>query len=295
MTASCARRRRSEPRPSSLSRRTIQSVAILTPPKPKLEGALSEICKSASAPSWASRAGPARWKAENRADHWSMAFRAVILLRIDLMIFGIGGAMKFAFAIRILSAFACLWLLAGSATAQGGELVAAEWGVKGSSVDVTARVRTFVHDGVLQLEVTRFNLGIDPAPHRNKDLIIRVRHWDGDVMEYNYPERSTVNLELDPEEGYVRRDADDRHEDHERRERRLQIVRAYYGAEGQFMNVTDALRSRIDDGRLYLRVDNATMGGDPLPGARKWLRVLYFYDGSRRNIVVDEKTELRLP
>jgi hypothetical protein len=37
------------------------------------------------------------------------------------------------------------------------------------------------------------------------------------------------------------------------------------------------------------------MGGDPLPGARKWLRVLYFYDGSRRNIVVDEKTELRLP
>ena len=107
--------------------------------------------------------------------------------------------MKFAFAIRILSAFACLWLLAGSATAQGGELVAAEWGVKGSSVDVTARVRTFVHDGVLQLEVTRFNLGIDPAPHRNKDLIIRVRHWDGDVMEYNYPERSTVNLELDPE------------------------------------------------------------------------------------------------
>jgi hypothetical protein len=39
-----------------------------------------------------SRAGPARWKAENRADHWSMAFRAVILLRIDLMIFGIGGA-----------------------------------------------------------------------------------------------------------------------------------------------------------------------------------------------------------
>ena len=54
-------------------------------------GVLSEICKSASAPSWASRAGPARWKAENRADHWSMAFRAVILLRIDLMIFGIGG------------------------------------------------------------------------------------------------------------------------------------------------------------------------------------------------------------
>src|SRR6266481_6981453 len=107
--------------------------------------------------------------------------------------------MKFAFAIRILSVIACVWLLAGSAMAQGGELVAAEWGVPGSRVDVTARVRTFVHDGVLQLEVTRFNLGIDPAPHENKVLVVRLRERDGDVKEYGYPERSTVNLELDPE------------------------------------------------------------------------------------------------
>src|SRR6266404_2648661 len=224
-----------------------------------------------------------------------MAFRALILLCIDLMIPKEGVPMKFAFAVRILSAAACVWLLAGSAMARGGELVAAEWGVPGSRVDVTARVRTFIHDDVLQFEVTRFNLGIDPAPHRNKDLIIRVLNWDGDVKDYNYPERSTVNLELDPEGGYERRDADERHEDHERREHGLRIVRAYYGAEGQFMNVTDALRSRIDDGKLYLRVDNTTMGGDPLPGTRKWLRILYLYEGVRRNIVVDEKTELRLP
>src|SRR6266481_5970000 len=204
-----------------------------------------------------------------------MAFRALILLCIDLMIPKEGVPMKFAFAVRILSAAACVWLLAGSAMARGGELVAAEWGVPGSRVDVTARVRTFIHDDVLQFEVTRFNLGIDPAPHRNKDLIIRVRHWDGDVKDYNYPERSTVNLELDPEGGYERRDADERHEDHERREHGLRI--------------------RIDDGKLYLRVDNTTMGGDPLPGTRKWLRILYLYEGVRRNIVVDEKTELRLP
>ena len=131
----------------------------------------------------------------------------------------------------------------------GGEFVGAEWGVPGSRVDVTARVRTFVHDGVLQLEVTRFNLGIDPAPHQNKTLIIRVRHWDGDVREYSYPERSTVNLELDPEnrgewrEEHAREerreehDRDDRREErYEHRERGLQILRAYYGAEGQFIN-----------------------------------------------------------
>ncbi len=75
----------------------------------------------------------------------------------------------------------------------------------------------------------------------------------------------------------------------------MRILRAYYGAQGQFINVTEALRSRMEDGRLYLHVDNYSMGGDPLPGAHKWLRVLYLYDGQRRNVVVDEKTDLRLP
>ncbi len=91
--------------------------------------------------------------------------------------------MKSRLALGALAVFACAWLFAGSAMAQGGELVRAEWGAQGGRVDVTARVRTFIHDGVLQLEVTRFNLGIDPAPHQNKNLIISVRHWDGDVKD----------------------------------------------------------------------------------------------------------------
>jgi hypothetical protein len=221
-----------------------------------------------------------------------------------------GGTMKFRSAMGAIAAFACTLLLAGPALAQGGELVKAEWGVPGHRVDVTARVRTFMHDGTLQLEVTRFNLGVDPAPHQNKDLILQLRHWNGEIKDYNYPERSTVHLELDPDSGYERRvryerhdgdnDRDDRdyrrQDSYGRRERGLRILRAYYGAEGQFMNVTDALRSRAgDDGRLSLRVDNYSMGGDPLPGVRKWLRVLYVYDGQRRNAVVQEKTDLRLP
>jgi hypothetical protein len=203
---------------------------------------------------------------------------------------------------RLLAGLACMLLLAGSALAQGGELVGAEWGVPGRRVDVTARVRTFVHDGVLQIEVTRFNLGIDPAPHENKVLVIRLREWDGDIKDYSYPERSVARLELDPENWHARREEHERHdrgqrreEGFERHERGLQILRAYYGAEGQFMNVTEAVRGRIDDGRLYLRVDNYSMGGDPLPGAHKHLRILYTIGGERRNIVVEEKTDLRLP
>ena len=208
----------------------------------------------------------------------------------------------------------CLLFLAGSAMAQGGEFVGAEWGTPAHKVDVTSRVRTFIHDGVLQLEVTRFNLGIDPAPHENKLLIIRLRGRDGDIKSYSYPERSTARLELHPEwrerreqqerhDDAEHRDEDrDRHDDAERREdggerheRGLQILRAEYGIEGQFANVTEALRSRINDGRLFLYVDNYTMGVDPAPGVHKHLRVLYVQDGERRHTEVDEKTALRLP
>ena len=179
-------------------------------------------------------------------------------------------------------------------------------------MDVTARVRTFIHDGILQVEVTRFNLGIDPAPHQNKDLILRVRRWDGQVEEFKYPERSNCSLELDREDrwegrehheqeerredAYEHRDRDDhRNDGYDHRDHGLRILRAYYGADGQFVNVTDAVGSFVSDGHLFLHVDNYSMGVDPLPGVHKWLRVLYTFNGERRSAVVDEKTDLRLP
>jgi hypothetical protein len=189
--------------------------------------------------------------------------------------------------------------------AQGGELVGAEWGTPAHKVDVTSRVRTFIHDGVLQLEVTRFNLGIDPAPHENKVLIIRLRERDGDIKSYSYPERSVARLELHAE-WQERREQQERHDDaehredyrehHDNAERREDGERhERYGVEGQFANVTEALRSQINDGRLFLFVNNYTMGVDPAPGVHKRLRVLYVQDGERRHTEVDEKTQLRLP
>jgi DnaJ-like protein len=195
-----------------------------------------------------------------------------------------------------ISGLAFIFFCAGSALAQGGELVAAEWGLQGRRVDVTGALRSMARDGAVRFEVTRQNLGADPAPGRVKFLTIHIRHWDGSTQEYTFREHAMVNLEIDPERGYDRREWEERREEgRDHHEHGVHIIRAYYGAEGQFMNVTEALRSRVDDGRLRLRIDDSTMGGDPLPGRRKWLRVLYFSDGERRNAVVEEKTELRLP
>ena len=178
---------------------------------------------------------------------------------------------------------ASVLLFAASAQAQGGQLVAAEYGAGGHRVDVTNQVRAYMHDGILRFDVTDQMLGTDPARNHVKELFIRIRHWDGNVEEFRFPEYSHVNLEVDPEAGY------------EWHDRELHIMRAYYGGAGHFVNVTDLLRSMKRDGRVFIVVDNRSMGGDPDREVHKVLRVLYWFEGQRRNVVVPEHGELRLP
>ena len=191
--------------------------------------------------------------------------------------------MKQRFTAAVVGSLTLAFVLAGSAAAQGGQLVAAEYGAGGHRVDVTPQVRSFMHDGILQFDVNDRNLGVDPARNHVKELFIRIRHWDGNVEEFRFPEYAHVNLEVDPEAGY------------EWHDRELHIMRAYYGGEGHFVNVTGQLRSMKRDGRLFIVVDNRSMGGDPDPAVHKVLRVLYWQDGQRRQIVVPEHAELRLP
>jgi hypothetical protein len=176
-----------------------------------------------------------------------------------------------------------MFLLAGSAAAQGGELVAAEYGARDRRVDVTQQVRAYMHDGVLEFDVKDQVFGVDPARNHVKELFIRIRHWDGQFEEFRFPEYSHVRLVLDPERGYEWHDRD------------LHVMRAFYGGAGHFVDVTELLRSMIRDGRLFVVVDNRSMGGDPDHEVRKVLRVLYWHDGQRRQVVVPEHSELRLP
>ena len=87
----------------------------------------------------------------------------------------------------VLSGLAFLFVLAGSAEAQGGQLVAAEYGAGNRRIDVTPQVRSFMRDGILQFDVTDQNLGVDPAHNHVKELFIRIRHWDGNEEEFRYP------------------------------------------------------------------------------------------------------------
>ena len=191
--------------------------------------------------------------------------------------------MKHKLIAGLVVGVSCLFLFAGLAVAQGGALVAAEYGTGDRRVDVTPQVRSFVHDGLLQFDVNDRNLGVDPARNHVKELFIRIRHWDGNVEEFRFPEYAHVSLALDPERGY------------EWHDRELHIMRAFYGGAGHFVDVTDLLRSMKRDGRIFITVDNRSMGVDPDHAVQKVLRVLYWHDGERRQIVVPEHGELRLP
>ncbi|MFZ0772629.1 MAG: hypothetical protein WCA49_09355 [Candidatus Sulfotelmatobacter sp.] len=191
--------------------------------------------------------------------------------------------MKLKLIAGVVGSLAFMFLLAGSAAAQGGQLVAAEYGARDRRVDVTPQVRSYLHDGILRFDVTDQMLGTDPARNHVKELFIRIRHWDGNVEEFRFPEYSHVNLELDPDVGY------------EGHAIKLSILRAYYGGAGHFLNVTEQLRSYQHQGQLFVVVDDRSMGGDPDPEVHKVLRVLYFAAGERHQIVVPEHAELRLP
>jgi hypothetical protein len=198
----------------------------------------------------------------------------------------------------MLGVLGLVLMISAPAMAQRSEVLSAEWGIPGNRVDVTARVRTFEQNGVLQFVVTRGALGLDPAPHRTKDLIIRVRRPNGEVEEFNYPERGTVNLQLESHEDHDWHDLDTRgHDwrDGDADRSGLRILRASYGVEGQLVDVSDALRNRVEGDRLFVRIDNYNLGIDPAPGQRKLLHIVYSFNGHRHETTVDEKTYLQLP
>ncbi|MGA8272424.1 MAG: hypothetical protein WB919_12760, partial [Candidatus Sulfotelmatobacter sp.] len=104
--------------------------------------------------------------------------------------------------IAVLGGLACTFIFTIAAAAQGGQLVAAEYGSGGHRIDVTPQVRSFMHDGILRFDVTDQTFGADPARGHVKELFIRIRHWDGNVEEFRFPEYAHVNLEVDPDAGY---------------------------------------------------------------------------------------------
>jgi hypothetical protein len=79
---------------------------------------------------------------------------------------------------------------------------------------------------------------------------------------------------------------------------RLTVLSATYGKGETQKDVTDVIRAIVaaaETGNARFTVNNETLGGDPLKGQRKDLRIVYSYSGETRTIVVSERSECSLP
>lgn len=160
----------------------------------------------------------------------------------------------------------------------GLRILRAEYGVGERLVDVTSRLNAEIRDGRLSLRVTNETMGRDPAEEHRKQLTVWYV-YNGRTAQLTVPEKSVISLPSS-NPAYVGN---------------LLIMRAQYGADYRFRDVTGLLNSRIQNDQLSLRITNDAMGGDPAPDRAKILTVSYQYNGQPGQVVVNEKDTLTLP
>jgi len=185
------------------------------------------------------------------------------------------------------------------------EILHARYGTARGNVDVTERLRELARRD-LTFRMGNSTFGVDPDPGVIKILRIYARGRNGQDRMFEYAEGSTVDGSLftgwnggnwgrgewkrgwgDDNNGRIGGGGD---------YTSLNIISATYGVGKQRRDVTDRVRSMVRDGRLYITVNNDTLGGDPAPEIRKALWVTYSTGRGRpQEVRVDEGERLSVP
>jgi len=76
--------------------------------------------------------------------------------------------------------------------------------------------------------------------------------------------------------------------------KKLEIVKAEYGTDGKWADVTAKIASAVKGDRVFLRVDFSTMAADPAPGVAKRLKAVYMLDGTEVNTEVADNNDLSI-
>ena len=162
--------------------------------------------------------------------------------------------------------------------AMGLRIIRAEYGSEHRLMDVTSRLNSQVRGDRLSLQINNDTMGGDPAEDRRKELIVWYS-FNGRTARAMVNEKDV--LEIPGTQGYSEGD--------------LHILRAQYGADYRYHDVTALLNSRVQNDSLNLQINNDTMGGDPADDKRKTLVVSYLYQGETNTVRVNEKEYLTLP
>lgn len=184
------------------------------------------------------------------------------------------------------------------------QILGARYGTVDRNVDVTDRLRQLAGTD-RNFRVANDVFGVDPDRGETKALRIYARGRDGATRTFEYREGSTVDGSQfsgwsGGRWGQAGRDEyrDGRGNNGrygENRRNRLDIVRAAYGTDRNMVDVTQRLRSMINDNQLAVRVTNELSGYDPAPRVTKTLWVTYSVGGRQQRVNVREGDDLRIP
>jgi Domain of unknown function (DUF3395) len=161
--------------------------------------------------------------------------------------------------------------LPASGGGQGGygsfRILTARYGINGNYRNVDGILRSVASNDGLSIQVNNQTLGGDPAPGREKELVVTYE-YRGRRDEARAREGDTLSLGRygGGGGGYGN----------------LRILSATYGARGNYRNVENILRRMGSNDGLTILVNNETMGGDPAPGIEKELVVRYQSGVERR-------------
>ena len=224
-------------------------------------------------------------------------------------------------SLALLVAAALLFTTRVAGQDEGGwRIVRATYGYRSQTMDVTPVLLQLISSGGTEgrIYISNETLGGDPAPERVKRLRIFARNMRNEEREFTYSEKTSIEIlpfvmrrEERREERREDRDQDrqmDRHDadndrghmrDEDWRDREdfngLFIIRAFYGVNGNNLNVTERLRSMMQGPRLSMKVNNSNLGIDPTPGAEKILIVVYRFQHREEAIILHEGDMLNLP
>jgi DnaJ-like protein C11, C-terminal len=152
------------------------------------------------------------------------------------------------------------------------------------------------------VKVNNTNMGDDPAVGADKVLRISARDMQGNIRQLSYKEGAFIDASQFYNYGGPSYPGNPGNPGYPGSpgypgggNGSLQIMRGYYGLNNRTNDVTQLLRSRVQNGSLVIQVNNNNMGGDPAVGGDKVLTVIYRYQGREQTATVKEGNTLRIP
>ena len=162
----------------------------------------------------------------------------------------------------------------------GITLLEAKYGLNDTWIDIVDRLSPHIKDDRLVFYVGASTAGQDPVPFKRKQLKLKYRQGDKTVT-LAASDGDIVGI-LSPKALIPGND--------------LHVIEAGYGLEGHWAFPTETLRRLIKDSRLEVGINPPALGvGDPVPGNRKTLYVVYQWRGKVQMMQLSDGDLLQLP